>query len=143
MADVVRLVCWPSLDRLAIGIQLRNLAGQLHQEAEELIQLDTGYSGDILIPFALFVRLNLHLWSISHQASPQGTTVTGQVIHFIEAEAEIFIPKTGQVFPVVVQTFADNGRFLLGRGFLRHLKVLLDGPGSQTCLLTSPPPSEN
>lgn len=143
MADVVRLVCWPSPDRLAIGIQLRNLAGQFHQEAEELIQLDTGYSGEILVPFDRFVSLSLHRWSISYRDSPQGSTVTGQIIHFIEAEAEIFIPKTSQVFPVIVQTFVGNGRFLISRGFLRHLKVLLDGPGSQTCLLTSAPSSKD
>ncbi len=142
MADIVRLVCWPSPDRLTIGIQLRNLLGQSHQETEELIQLDTGYSGDILIPFDLFVSLNLHLWSLSHQASSHGSTITGQIIQFVEAEAEIVIPQTGHVYPVIVQTFADNTRFLIGRNFLRHLKVLLDGPGRQTCLLTSMPPSE-
>jgi predicted aspartyl protease len=143
MADVVQLACWPSPDRLAIGIQLRNLSGQSHHETEELIQLDTGYSGDILIPFDLFVSLNLHLWSLSHQVSSQGSTITGQIIQFTEAEAEIIIPKTGQSFPVIVQTFANNTRFLIGRNFLRHLKVLLDGPGDQTCLLTSTPAFEN
>ena len=29
MADDIRLICWPTPDRLAIGIQIRNLAGQL------------------------------------------------------------------------------------------------------------------
>ena len=136
MADVVRLTCWPSPDRLALGIQLRNLAGQLHSETEELTQIDTGYSGDLLVPFPLFVHLNLHLWSLPHQVSPQGTTVTGEIIQFIEAEAEVVIPQAGQHFAVIVQTFLGNGRFLIGRNLLRHLKVLLDGPGSQTCLLT-------
>jgi hypothetical protein len=143
MADGVRLVCWPTPDRVAIGIQLRNLLGQSHHETEDLIQLDTGYSGDILIPFDLFVRLKFHLWSLSHQVSSQGSTIIGQIIQFIEAEAEIFVPQTGQSFPVIVQTFADNTRFLIGRNFLRQLKVLLDGPGGQTCLLTSAPAFEN
>jgi hypothetical protein len=82
------------------------------------------------------VNLNLHLWSLPHQISPQGTTVTGEIIQFIEAEAEIVIPQARQQFAVIAQTFAGNGRFLIGRSLLRHLKVLLDGPSSQTCLLT-------
>jgi len=31
------LNCWPSQDFLVIGIQLKNLAGRLHSEVEELV----------------------------------------------------------------------------------------------------------
>jgi predicted aspartyl protease len=136
MADRVRLTCWPSPDRLVIGIQIRNLAGQLHSEVEELVQIDTGYSEELLVPYSLFEKLDLQYWCLAEQQKPLGTTVTGQLINFIEARAEVIIPKTGQQHLVVVQTFVGNARFLIGRAFLRRFKVILDGPGAQTCVLS-------
>ncbi|OQY56062.1 MAG: hypothetical protein DRR08_25135 [Candidatus Parabeggiatoa sp. nov. 2] len=136
MADRVRLNCWPSPDFLVIGIQLKNLAGQLHSEVEELVPLDTGYSEEILVPYSLFETLNLHYWCLPEQQKPLGTTVTGQVIQFLEAYAEVIIPKTNEQHQVIVQTFIGNTRFLIGRAFLRRFKVILDGPGGQTCLLS-------
>jgi predicted aspartyl protease len=135
MADGVRLTCWPSHDRLVIGIKIKNLAGQLHSEIEELVQIDTGYSEEFLVPYSLFETLNLRHWRLYRPLS-LGTTVTGQVLQFIKANADVIIPKTGEQYSVIVQTFVGNSRFLIGRGFLRRLKVIFDGPGSQTCLLT-------
>ncbi len=136
MADRVRLSCWSSPNRLVIGLKIKNLLGQLHSEVEELVQIDTGYSEEILVPYSLFEKLNLQYWSLPEQQKPVGTTVTGQLIHFIEAYAEVIIPKTGEQHSVIVQTFVGNTRFLIGRAFLRRFKVILDGPGKQTCLLT-------
>ncbi len=137
MADDVSLICWSTPDRLGIGIQLRNLAGELHNPTEELVQLDTGYSEDLLIPHVLFEALNLARWQLPNSVAAQGTTVTGQIINFNEAPVDVIILKTGEQHRVIAQTFAQNTRFLIGRAFLRRFKVLLDGPGSQTCLLTS------
>jgi predicted aspartyl protease len=137
MADDIRLVCWPTPDRLGIGIQVKNLTGQLHHQTEELIQLDTGYSEELLIPQALFEALNLARWQLPDSISAQGTTVTGQIIKFDEAPVDVVIPKTGEQHRVIAQTFTQNTRFLIGRAFLRRFKILLDGPESQTCLLTS------
>jgi len=136
MADDVRLDCWPTPHRLAIGIQIRNLSGQLHAGMEELVQLDTGYSEELLIPYSLFESLNLRHWRLPQTVAPQGITITGQVIHFLESRADVILPKTGEQHRVIVQTFAGNPRFLIGRAFLRRFKILLDGPGGQTCLLT-------
>ena len=91
MADSVRLNCWPSDGRLVIGIQVKNLLGQLHTEIEELVQIDTGYSEELLVPYSLFEKLNLQHWSLPEQQNPIGSTVTGQVIHFIEAYANDFL----------------------------------------------------
>ena len=140
MANDVRLICWPTPDRLRIGIQVRNLAGQSHHQTEELLQIDTGYSEELLIPQALFETLNLARWQLPDSVAVQGTTVTGQIIQFNEAPVDVIIPKTGEQHRVLAQTFAGNNRFLIGRAFLRRFKVLFDGPGSQTCLLTSDSP---
>jgi predicted aspartyl protease len=135
MADDVRLICWPTPDRLGIGIQVRNLAGQEHHQTEEPIQIDTGYSEELLIPQVLFEALNLARWQLPDSIAAQGTTITGQIIKFDEAPVDVIIPKTGEQHRVTAQTFAGNIRFLIGRAFLRRFKVLLDGPGSQTCFL--------
>jgi len=137
MADDIRLICWTTPDRLGIGIQIRNLAGELHNSVEELVQLDTGYSEDLLIPHALFEALNLARWQLPDTMAAQGTTVTGQTINFNEAPVDVIVPRTGEQHRVIAQTFAQNTRLLIGRAFLRRFKVLLDGPGGQTCLLTS------
>ncbi len=108
----------------------------MHSEVEELVQIDTGYSEELLVPYSLFEKLDLQHWCLAEQQKPVGTTVTGQIIHFIEARAEILIPKIGEQHLVVVQTFVGNARFLIGRAFLRRLKVIFDGPGAQTCVLS-------
>jgi predicted aspartyl protease len=132
--ELQELICWPSPGRLVMGIQIRNLAGQLHSENEDFIQIDTGYSEEILLPYDLFEQLNLQRWRLMGSMPRQGTTVTGQVIDFIEAHAEVIIPRADEEYPVIVQTFTNNSRFLIGRAFLRHFKMLLDGPGEQVCL---------
>jgi predicted aspartyl protease len=114
---------------------VRNLAGQEHHQTEELIQIDTGYSEELLIPQVLFEALNLARWQLPDSIAAQGTTITGQIIKFDEAPVDVIIPKTGEQHRVMAQTFAGNIRFLIGRAFLRRFKVLLGGPGSQTCFL--------
>ncbi len=137
MADRVRLECWPTADRLGIGIQLRNLNGQLHHQTEEFVQIDTGYSEEILLPYDLFESLNLLHWRLPFSGETYGSTVTGQVIHFIQAHLDVIIPRSGQEFRIIAQTFVGNDRFLIGRAFLRRLKVILDGLGQQTCLMVA------
>jgi predicted aspartyl protease len=142
MADGVRLICWPTADRFAIGIRVGNLANQWHSETEDLIQIDTGYSEAVLLPYNVFESLNLLRWRLPRVTAPIGTSVTGEVIHFIEAYAQIVVPQSDGPHTIIVQSFLGNKRFLIGRAFLRHFKVLLDGPGEQTCLLL-PYPVEN
>jgi predicted aspartyl protease len=138
MASNIRLICWTTPDRLGIGLQVQNLAGQLHRLDAEIVQIDTGYSEELLIPQALFDRLNLAYWQLPDSVAAQGTTVTGEVIQFQEAPVDILIPDAGVQQRVIAQTFTNNRRFLLGRTFLRRFKVMLDGPGGQTCLLLPP-----
>ena len=140
MANDVRLICWSTPDRLGLGIQVRNLAGQVHRHEAEFVQIDTGYSEALLIPQPLFDSLNLAFWQLPDSVAAQGTTVTGQVIYFREAPVDIVIPNAGIQQRVIAQTFSQNTRFLLGRAFLRQLKLILDGPGAQTCLLLPPLP---
>lgn len=137
MADGIRLTCWSTPDRLGLGIQVCNLEGQPHNFTEEVIQIDTGYSEELLIPEKLFDDLYLERWQIPDLALHYGTTVTGQAIRFIQASVDVIVPQTGTRHRVTAQTFVGNTRFLIGRKLLRHFKVLIDGPGQMTCLLAS------
>lgn len=78
MANDVRLICWSTPDRLGLGIQVRNLAGQVHRHEAEFVQIDTGYSEALLIPQPLFDSPNLAFWQLPDSVAAQGTTVTGQ-----------------------------------------------------------------
>jgi predicted aspartyl protease len=135
MANDVRLICWPTPDRLGLGIQVKNLAGQVHSQEPEVVQIDTGYSEELLIPQFLFEQLNLAYWQLPDSVAAQGATVTGQILHFREAPVDIVLPNADIQQRVITQTFTQNTRFLIGRAFLRRFKVILDGPGGQTCLL--------
>ena len=137
MADLVRLVCWPTPDRLAVNIQVQNLAGQLQAPAAEMVQIDTGYSEYLLIPYLMYQALNLSYWQLPNPGGVQGVTVTGQTIQFRQAPVDILIPEAGTQHRTIAQTFVQNNRFLIGRAFLRNFKVILDGPGGQTCLMLS------
>jgi len=53
MANTERLTCWSSEDAFVIGVQLRTIDGQFHAETEELVEVDTGYAGDVLVPWNL------------------------------------------------------------------------------------------
>lgn len=127
--------CWQHPNRYVMGIQLMNLNGELHSDSAEPVQIDTGYSEMLLIPHDLFQALRLKRRRQPAMNITRATTVSGESLDMIEAHALVLISKMGEHHHVVVQTFSGNTRFLIGRAFLRRFKVLLDGPGGQTCLI--------
>jgi predicted aspartyl protease len=135
MANELLAHCWQHPNRYVIGIQLMNLNGALHSDSEEPVQIDTGYSEMLLIPYDLFQTLRLKRRRQPAMNITRATTVSGEALQLIEAHAVVLIPKTNEQHHIVVQTFIGNTRFLIGRAFLRRFKVLLDGPGAQTCLI--------
>ena len=133
MANGVHLICWEASDRFGIGIQIKNLAGIAHKEGRRSSKL-IPVTAKILLPYSLYESLDLNRWRLPSSLSPHGTTVTGQIIHFMESYADVQIPKTGEHYRVIAQTFSGNTRFLIGRGFLRRIRVLLDGVEARTCI---------
>ena len=130
-------VCWDSEDFFAIGIQIRNFAGIVHSESEELVQLDTGYDGELLLPYKLYQGLTLYQWEYPEEYWPVGKTVSGEIIELILAKGQVLIPRWNVALEVFIETFEGNGEFLPGRSFIRKFKVLLDGPGNKVCLIDS------
>ena len=130
-------ICWDSEDFFAIGIQIGTFAGMIHSENEELVQLDTGYDGELLLPYKLYQDLAFYRWEYPEEYWPVGKTVSGEIIELILAKGQVLIPKWNVALEVFIETFEGNGELLLGRSFIRKFKVLLDGPGNKVCLIDS------
>ena len=96
-------------------------------------QIDTGYSGELLIPHFWYERLGLQDWTATE--APFGQTVSGEPLDLIEAIGIVEIPRLREEVTVVVQTFENNNRLLIGRAFIRRYKLILDGPNKLTCIL--------
>ncbi len=133
MADIARLIPWETPDRLGFGIRVRNLIGEFNAPDETFVQIDTGYAGEILIPFDLFQQLRLHLWAFEQTFT--GSTISGQKLNLIESQADLIIPRIPATYRVSIQTFEGNKQFLIGRVFMRNIKLILDGPNKLTCIL--------
>ena len=130
-------ICWDSEDFFAIGIQVATFAGAIHSESEELVQLDTGYDGELLLPYKLYQDLALYQWEYPEEYWPVGKTVSGEMIELILAKGQVLIPRWNVALEVFIETFEGNEELLLGRSFIRKFKVLLDGPGNKVCLMDS------
>lgn len=133
-----RSICWDSEDLFAIGIQIRTFAGMVHSESEELVQLDTGYDGELLLPYKLYQDLALYQWEYPEEYWSVGKTVSGEILELILAKGQVLIPRWNVALEVFIETFEGNEELLLGRSFIRKFKVLLDGPGNKVCLVGAP-----
>lgn len=100
------------------------------------VPIDTGYDGEVLIPFELYAELGLFKWERPEEDWGIGETVSKETLVLPAADAEVLIPALGIAVPVMVETFWDNEEFLIGLRFVRRYKWLLDGPAGRTCLLT-------
>jgi len=135
MASPTALICWDVADIFAIGVQLQTPGGEVHIEGEELVELDTGYAGEVLVPWRLYIELELYGWELEEDLWSVGVSVTGETFPMPLSEAVLRIPKLGEAFPVRVDTFEDNDQFLIGRAFIRKHRLLFDGPANRVCVI--------
>ncbi len=52
-------VCWDTPDQFAFRVQLVTLDGRQHTSDPRLVDLDTGYDGEILVPYDLYASSGL------------------------------------------------------------------------------------
>lgn len=128
-------ICWNTPDQFAFDIQLVTLDGRAHALDPELVTLDTGYDGAVLVPYSLHVSLGLRDWELPQSLWPRGLTVSGERLLLPVSQAVLAIPKLDLQIRVLTDTFEGNTEFLIGRALIQKLRVLLDGPASQTCIL--------
>ncbi len=114
----------------ALEIKLTDLMGEVSREITFL--LDTGFEGDLLVKwddYQVFRSAELpeDLWRKYRGVS--GFTV---ITRCARAFAEIH----GLKLEVMVETpLIGEARNLIGRGLLNRLKIALDGPRKETCLI--------
>ncbi|HKZ85054.1 MAG TPA: hypothetical protein VJ793_15495 [Anaerolineae bacterium] len=62
-------------------------------------------------------------------------TVSGESLILPISRALLVIPELRLQVNVLVDTFEGNTEFLIGRAFMRRLRIMLDGPADRTCIL--------
>jgi hypothetical protein len=135
MADAETLVCWDSEDIFAIGARLKTPGGYSLIDTEQLIELDSGYSGELLVPWKMYVDLELYGWEYPEEEWSLGISVSGEHFEMPLSKAVLSIPRLGQDLEVSTDTFEGNEQFLIGRAFMRRYKILLDGPENRVCFI--------
>ena len=135
MADQKDMICWERASTFSIGVQLKTPGGRVHSPSEELIELDTGYEGEVLVPYDLYVEMELYGWEYPEIFWATGRTVSGEILHMPLSYGYLVIPRWGREIRVSIETFVGNSEFLIGRALIRRYRFLLDGPGNRTCLL--------
>jgi len=117
------------LPRPVLRAKLYNLA--LEPLGEINLPIDTGFEGSIMVPrnvydHFLIAELPRSLWRAYK-------TLTGIVEMRV---ARALLEVAGRRLEVYVESpVYGGGRYLVGREVLNKLKILLDGPGKQVCVL--------
>jgi hypothetical protein len=131
------VICWTSEAGYAIPIRLKDPLGKPISE-EIFVELDTGYSGDLLVPWEIYLQAELFGWELPEDQWKLGVMLSGAWVDMPQSEATLEIAGLDQPFSVQVDTFEGNTEFLIGRNFLKQHRVLLDGPGHQVCFILDP-----
>nr|MDO8080988.1 hypothetical protein [Candidatus Freyarchaeota archaeon] len=87
--------------------------------------LDTGFDGDILIPWKTYQDLNLESCQLPDIFTQRGITVTGEKKRLISSHAKVELGNL--TLYTVVKTFKDNKVAAIGRGFIEDFTTILNG----------------
>jgi len=133
------LECWQFLNnayrikQFVINIDLFSRKEAKWVKYENVI-IDTGFDGDVLIPFEDFRNNGFEEALLIETDQFIAETISGEEIILLSALSEIKVNK--KKIPVIVETFLGNKDILVGRGVLANLRVLIDGFKEITCDLS-------
>jgi len=88
--------------------------------------LDTGYDGLILLSWDTYLELGLRKCELPRKLWSTGVSVTGEEFPLRAAYAEVELGGVRRL--ISVETYSDNNRRLIGRGFIEPYVTVLDGP---------------
>ena len=131
--------CWQFLNnayrikQFVINIDLFSRKEAKWVKYENVI-IDTGFDGDVLIPFEDFRNNGFEEALLIETDQFIAETISGEEIILLSALSEIKVNK--KKIPVIVETFLGNKDILVGRGVLANLRVLIDGFKEITCDLS-------
>jgi len=141
MEIIKEIASWEYTDKAYIGITINDPDGKPLDD-EQLAEIDTGFSGDIILPFKMFNKYNLNRWETPLPIF--GSTVEKREIPFIVASTKISIPKANLTFDVRISTFEEDRdecgheeceEFLVGIKLLKKLRILLDSEKERVRLI--------
>lgn len=121
-----------------MGIRLKTFDGNEHPiDGEELVLLDTGFSGGIILPIKIYNQLKLQNWENPEPLEFELTD--GKVLEMLEADGYIFVPKLKKQFDIKFYRSADETQdgceIVLGINFINNFRLLLDGPSKTLSVL--------
>jgi predicted aspartyl protease len=87
---------------------------------------DTGYDGVILLAWSTYLELGLRKCELPRKLWSTGVSVTGEEFPLRAAHAQVELGERRML--VVAETYRDNSRRLIGRGFTEDYVATLDGP---------------
>jgi predicted aspartyl protease len=88
--------------------------------------LDTGYDGCVLLAWDTYLELGLRRCEMPRKLWSTGVSVTGEEFPLRTAHARVELG--GRSMLVLAETYRDNSRRLIGRGFVEDYVTTLDGP---------------
>ncbi|MHA1972470.1 MAG: hypothetical protein ACTSW1_05745 [Candidatus Hodarchaeales archaeon] len=89
--------------------------------------IDTGYDGEILIPYQLFKELNLEAFEFSLDIVSYAETASGELLKLLSANASVMIEGIDISLLVIIDSHKECKEVLIGRRFLENYNLLLQG----------------
>lgn len=96
--------------------------------------LDTGFDGQLLIPYITYKALKLHQFEFPPDLWAFGESISGELKPLRCSKALVKNEKLNFSQIVEIETFEQNDQFLLGLGLLRNFQAILEGRSEQICL---------
>ena len=94
--------------------------------------LDTGYDGEILVPYVIYNELKLHRYELPRNLWSIGETISGERVSLVMAICKVRVQKFD--FECLVETFKGNNEFLVGLSFIKKFITTLHGKKEKCCL---------
>jgi predicted aspartyl protease len=139
MADEEEII-WSYDNHPYLGVRLKTYAGREYPSTnnEDQVMIDTGYSGEILLPIKIYIGLGFNDWE--EPIVDDFELVDKTEIKLKVANGLILIPKlNNQPFPVRVHSASDEKQdteeIIIGVKFIKKFKLLLDGPADKVSIL--------
>ena len=100
--------------------------------------IDTGYSGEVLLPKSLYEKLGFNKWE--EPELEEFELGDGSSMQVIAASGYVLIPKLHpEPFSVRVhrpyEEEIDTDEIIIGVEFIKRFKLLLDGPSAKVRIL--------
>lgn len=135
-------VSWPyhgPFNQPHIEIRIKTLNDKIYPTLEDdpfPVLVDTGYTGELLIPKPIFKLLEL-----DKADSPQSDNLTvadGGSQEAVVVYGFMMIPKLSNEFEIKIHCFinSESNDIIIGHGFIQRFKLLLNGPQKELSIIS-------